>query len=331
MNTNYVKSKIIGYGMAVPEDIVSNKEILQTIDSSEEWIETKIGVKDRRFANGKDTASSLAIKASLQCIVNAGINSSDIDAIVMSVGCPDNFGASAAALVKSGLGINNCSVHDITAGCSGFIFALDIANAFISSQKYRRVLVIGSEILSTALDKYDRSTYPYFGDGAGAVILEATYGGESGFINFYTGSDGSGNDVITNPAGGAKLPATYSSIVRREHCLKMDAVAVWKFATKIFPFCVQEVLKDTVYKLEDITFIVSHQSNERMIKHCMESLNMGMEKTAINIHKYGNTASASVPLLFSELMEQKRFKPNDLIVFVAFGAGLSFGAALYKF
>lgn len=327
---NNFKTVITASGRALPEDQVTNDVILKTIDSSNEWIETKIGVRERRFSNGKETSSSLAIKAAKQCIKNSSIDINSIDAIVMSVGCPDHFGSSAGVLVKRELGIKNCAVHDITSGCSGFIFALNIANSYIISGMYNRVLVIGTEILSMLLDKYDRSTYPYFGDGAGAVILEGR-SGTNGFLNFYMGSDGGGNDVITISAGGVRNPATLNSIIRRDICLRMNAVAVWKFATKIFPYCVEQVLADTGYEVKDVDFIVSHQSNERMIKHCMDALNLPMEKTALNIQRYGNTASASVPILFSELIDNKNFKEGDLVVFVAFGAGLSFGAALYQF
>ena len=325
-----IKSKIITSGRALPLDIVTNKEILKTINSSEEWIETKIGVRERRFANGKENASSLGIKAAKQCLEKANIEADSVEAIVVSVGCPDNFGASTGSLIKAALGIKSCSVHDITAGCSGFIFAMRIADSYIVSGMYKRVLVIGTEILSIALDKYDRSTYPYFGDGAGAVILEYTETSE-GFQGFYIGSDGSGNDVITNLAGGVKNPISFDSIMRRDCCLKMNATAVWKFATKIFPLCVNRVLEESGYSLNDIDFVISHQSNERMIKHCMNALNLPLEKTAINIQRYGNTASASVPILFSELMDSNVFKKGDLVVWVAFGAGLSYGSALYKF
>lgn len=327
---NGFKSVIIASGRALPDTQVGNDEILKTIDSSNEWIETKIGVQERRFSNEKETSSTLAVKAAQQCIEDFNIDINTIDAIVMSVGCPDHYGSSAAVLVKKTLGIKKCAVHDITSGCSGFIFALNIANSYIVSGMYNRVLVIGAEILSILLDKYDRSTYPYFGDGAGAVILEGEKG-NNGFLNFYMGSDGGGNDVITISAGGVRNPVTLNSVIRRDICLRMDAVAVWKFATKIFPYCVERVLMDAGYQVKDVDFIVSHQSNERMIKYCMNALGLPMEKTALNIMKYGNTASASVPILFSELVENGKFKTGDLVVFIAFGAGLSFGAALYRF
>jgi 3-oxoacyl-[acyl-carrier-protein] synthase-3 len=316
--------------MYVPECVVTNEDVAKQLGISAEWIEKNIGVKKRHYVSKDQATSDLSINAAQNCIQNAKVDANEIDMIILASGNPDNIGNSSASLIKRGLGIRDCVAFDITSGCSGFVYAMSLANAYIKSGLYSTILVVATEVLSLGIDKFDKETYPFFGDGSGAVLLKASEA-TSGIVDFHLAADGSGAHIISSGAGGAKYPITMDSIIKRSYTLVVDTKAIWKFSTKAFPESVKAVTEKAGLGLEDIDYIIPHQATAKLIEYSMKKLNLPLEKTFINIDKYGNTSCASIPILFHELMEKKTFKEGDIICFVGFGGGLAYGSLLYKF
>jgi len=321
---------IIGLGAYVPSNEMSNQDWMELVDTSDEWITTKTGMKKRRIASPEVCTSDLAVEASKQALNDAGLDAKDIDLIILATSSPDVPLSSTAGIIQYKLGCVDCAAFDINAVCAGWVHALDIGRRYVGTNGYENVLVIGSEIYSRILNWEDRATCVLFGDGAGAAILSKVETGK-GIISSWLMSDGSGSSVIEIPAGGVRMPFDSEEFEEGAQYFHMDGRAVWDFAIEAFPQAVNESLKRAGKSIEDVDLIIPHQANINIIKTGMERLGLGMNKTFTNLHKYGNTAGASVPIAMKEAMEKGRITQGDLVVTVAFGGGLAWGANVIQF
>lgn len=318
--------KITGTGRCLGEKVVSNDDIATIVDTSDEWISSRTGIKERCISIDKNT-SDLAAEAATNAIKNSGIDVLDLDLIIVATTTPDSFTPSTACLVQAKLGAKNAVAFDISAACSGFIYALNCARKFLDGIKFKKALIVGSEVLSRILDWRDRSTCVLFGDGAGAVVLECTE--ENGIIDIYIGSDGvkgkclsTGEFDIDNPFS---VKEEYS-----ESKLSMAGKDVFKFAVNIMPYSVNKVLKDNSISLDEIKYIVPHQANYRIVESASKRLKLPMERFYINLDKYGNTSAASIPIALDEMNEKGMLNKGDKIILVGFGGGLTWGSILLQ-
>ena len=321
---------IIGLGAYVPPNEMSNEDWMKLVETSDEWITTKTGMKKRRIASSEVCTSDLAVEACKQALDDAGLKAEDIDLIILATSSPDVPLSSTAGIIQHKLGCTDCAAFDINAVCAGWVHALDVGSRFVGTNGYRNVLVVGSEIYSRILNWKDRGTCVLFGDGAGAAVLSEVKEGK-GIISSWLMSDGSGSSVIEIPAGGVRTPYNSDSFVEGAQYFHMDGRAVWDFAIEAFPQAVNESLKRAGKSIEDVDLVIPHQANINIIKTGMEKLGLGMEKTYTNLHKYGNTAGASVPIAMKEAMEKGLINEGDLVVTAAFGGGLAWGANVIQF
>jgi 3-oxoacyl-[acyl-carrier-protein] synthase-3 len=318
---------IIGLGAYVPPNEMSNEDWMEYVDTSDEWITTKTGMKKRRIASSNVCTSDLAVEASKQALDDAKLKPEDIDLIILATSSPDVPLSSTAGIIQHKLGCTDCAAFDINAV---WVHALDIGSRYVGTNGYQNVLVIGSEIYSRILNWKDRATCVLFGDGAGAVVLSEVKEGK-GIISSWLMSDGSGSSVIEIPSGGVRTPFDSDDFVEGSQYFHMDGRAVWNFAIEAFPQAVNESLRKAGKSIEDVDLVIPHQANINIIKTGMEKLGLGMEKTYTNLHKYGNTAGASVPIAMKEAMEKGLINEGDLVVTAAFGGGLAWGANVIQF
>lgn len=317
--------EIIGTGSSLPVFKLSNEDISKFVETSDEWISERTGIRERRIATKEDTAD-LAVLAALDALNDAGIAPEEVDLIVLATATPDYFFPSTACLVQERIGAVKATSFDISAACTGFIYGLTIAGQFIRTGMYKTALVIGSEVLSKITDWEDRNTCVLFADGAGAAVLRR---GEQSIISEYLGSDGSGAESLICPAvplnhrftDNEKLSPSYISMNGRE---------IFKFAVRIIPDCIMKVLENTGYNLEDIKAIIPHQANVRIVDAAAKKLGIDNSKFFMNIHKYGNTSGASIPIALDEMAREGLLKQGDLLILVGFGAGLTYGAQLIR-
>jgi len=320
---------IVGWGKYVPENVVTNNDIAQFMDTSDEWIRTRTGIRERRFATDTDTTASMSIAAARLALDRARIAPSAVDLIIVATLSPEHIFPSTAALVQDALGATRAGAFDLSAACSGFIYALSMASNAIQSGMAKVVVVIGAETLSRVLDPEDRSTYPLFGDGAGAVVLQA-HTMPGGLLGYKLGADGSGGEHLAIPAGGSKIPTSQYTLDNRLHYVKMNGREVYRFATRIMGRVSKEVCQQAGVPLDEIDLFVPHQANIRIIKSASKYLGISDDKVFTNLEKYGNTSAASIPIALCEAIEQGRVHTNDKIVMVGFGGGLTWGAAVVK-
>lgn len=321
---------IIGLGAYVPPNEMSNEDWMKYVDTSDEWITTKTGMKKRRIAEPNVSTSDLAVEACKQAIKNANLLPEDIDLIILATSSPDVPLSSTAGIIQHKLGCVNCAAFDINAVCAGWVHALDIGSRFVGTDGYQNVLVVGSEIYSRILNWNDRATCVLFGDGAGAAVLSEVESGK-GILGTWLMSDGSGSSVIEIPAGGVRTPFNSDDFKDGQQYFHMDGRAVWDFAIEAFPQAVRNALSKAGKEIEDIDLIIPHQANINIIQTGMEKLGLDMDKTFTNLHKYGNTAGASVPIAMHEAMEKGLINEGDLVVTAAFGGGLAWGANVIQF
>lgn len=307
-------TKIIGTGIALPEKVLTNFDLEKMVDTSDEWITTRTGIKERRIAE-KETVTELATSAALQAIQNAGINPEELDLIILATLTPEKRFPSTACLVQAKLGAQKVYSFDISAACSGFIYALDVADSFIKAGKAKRVLVIGAEKLSEAVDWTDRSTCVLFGDGAGAVVVEASQ---------------DSSDVL---ASVMYSEGTLEELLYADRCgyIRMKGRELFKFAVRAMEEVCREVLNKAGVSPEEISLLIPHQANVRIINALAEKLGLPQEKVYVNIHKYGNTSAASIPIALHEAISEGRIKRGDLILLTAMGGGLTWGAMLLRY
>jgi 3-oxoacyl-[acyl-carrier-protein] synthase-3 len=322
------RGQIKGWGKYVPEKVLTNDDLAKMVDTSDEWITQRTGIKERHIRGEHDTTTSMACAAARDAMVIAGWDASDVDLIVVANSSPDYLLPGSANLIQHELGAN-CPAFTISAGCSGWVYSLITANQFIETGAYRNVLVIGVELISYALDYTDRSTCILFGDAAAAVALEPSEDG-GGILAYELGSDGSQAKHLWVPGGGTVNPVSQSVVDNREHYIRMNGQEVFKFATRKFTSCIQNITEQAGLTLADLDLIIPHQANLRIIEYAAKRLGVSMDKFFVNVHKYGNTSAASIPLALVEAIQEGRMKPGDTVGMVAFGSGLSWAGAVVK-
>ena len=321
---------IIGLGSYVPPHEMSNEDWMEFVDTSDEWITTKTGMKKRRIASPDVCTSDLAVEACKQALKNANLLPKDIDLLILATSSPDVPLSSTAGIIQDKLGCVDCAAFDINAVCAGWIHALDVGSRFVGTSGYENVLVVGSEIYSRILNWKDRATCVLFGDGAGAAVLSKVKSGD-GILGSWLMSDGSGSSVIEIPSGGVRTPFNSDNFEEGQQYFHMDGRAVWDFAIEAFPQAVTNALSKVGKTIDEVDLIIPHQANINIIKKGMEKLGLDMEKTFTNLHKYGNTAGASVPIAMHEAMDKGLIKEGSLVVTAAFGGGLAWGANVIQF
>ncbi len=313
--------------MAVPERVMTNHDLEQLVDTSDEWIQSRTGIRERHVANEEQTTASLAVDASVKALEVAGLDPDDLELIIVSTSSPEHIFPATACTVQDRLGATKAGAFDLSAACSGFIFALNVATQFIRAGVLKNVLVVGAETLSRLIDWTDRNTCILFGDGAGAFVLQA---GEepAGLVSAVMHSDGSGGDLLSVPGGGSQMPTSIYTVTEKLHYIQMNGREVFRFAARVMAQATQEVLRMAQMTLDDIKLVIPHQANVRIIEAALHNLKFPAERCMIDIDKYGNTSTASIPIATCEAIEQGRIKSGDKIVFVGFGAGLTWGAAV---
>lgn len=320
------KVGILGVGSYVPQKVVSNFDFEKIMDTSDEWIKTRTGISQRRYADDSEATSDLSTKAALKALECASLTPEDIDLIIVATATPDMIFPSTACLVQENIGAKNAAAFDISVACSGFIYGMTIAKQFVETGMYNNILVIGAETLSRVLDFDDRGTAILFGDGAGAVVVGNVECG--GILSTYLGSDGSGADFLNIPAGGSKLPATQNTIDNRLHTIKMAGNDVYKFAVRIMGESSMKALEMANLTSSDIDCLIPHQANIRIIDASAKRLKLDKDKVFVNLHKYGNMSAASVPVALDEAYREGKIKKGDNVVLVGFGGGLTWGASV---
>ena len=321
-------SAITGWGMKVPEKILTNADFERMVDTSDEWITSRTGIKERHVISPGEKTSTLSIAAARQALERAGLEGKDLDLIIVATVCPDYRFPSTANLVQHALGAQ-CGAFDMQAACSGFLYAMSVAHQFIANGSAKHALVIGVEVLSQVVDFQDRSTCVLFGDGAGAVILSAS-DEPGGLLGFTIGSDGARPELLWIPTGGSAEPATEQTIRDRRNYVQMNGSEVFKFATRIMGTAMEEALANAGMTAADMDLFIPHQANLRIIEAASKRLNLPSEKVFVNIEKYGNTSAAAIPIALCEAIDQGRVFPGAHLGMVAFGAGLTWAAAVVK-
>ncbi|MBM3470697.1 MAG: ketoacyl-ACP synthase III [Armatimonadetes bacterium] len=322
-------STIAGIGRGIPPRVLTNQELERMVDTSDEWIRTRTGIRERRIAAPEVAASDLACEAAAEALADAGVVADELDLIVVGTATPDMLFPATACLVQDRLGARRAGAFDASAACSSWAYGVAIGHAAIASGRAETVMIIGTEVLSRITDWSDRATSVLFGDAAAAVILRPCRSGE-GFLAFHLGAEGAGAPLIELPAGGSRRPPGHETVAARMHYLKMNGREVYKFAVRAIPRAIERVLEEAGLKVEDVDCFVPHQANVRIIEAAAERLGQPMERFFVNADRYGNTSSASVPVALYEAVEQGRVRPGSLVVFVAFGAGLTWGAGAIR-
>ena len=321
-------ARISALGVHVPERVLTNDEISQFLDTSDEWIFTRTGIRERRIARADQAASDLGEVAARRCLESAGLVPAELDLVIVTTISPDHIMPATASIVADKIGATKAGAFDVQAGCTGFVYGLAIATAFVSANIYQNVLVIGAEVLSKMVDWEDRSTCVLFGDGAGAVLVQPTDNGS--IFSFDLGNDGSGAPYLNVPAGGSRQPASYETVRRHEHTMHMTGSEVFKFATRSVVGSCEKVLGDAELTVEDVDLFVPHQANVRIIETAARRLGFTEAQVFVNLDRYGNTSCASIPICLHEASQSGRLKKGDMLLMAGFGAGLTWGSCLSK-
>jgi 3-oxoacyl-[acyl-carrier-protein] synthase-3 len=322
--------EIVGTGVQLPQRVVSNDEIARVIDTSDGWIVQRTGIRERRWIGPGETTLSLALDASRAAIVDAGLTPHDIDLIIVGTITPEHPLPATGSLLQAALGCRWIPGYDLAAACSGFVWAFISASQYLVNGLGNTALVVGAESLSTITDMQDRATCVLFGDGAGAAVIRRSQDPERGVLAVRMGSDGDRGRLIIVPAGGAKHPATQQTIDERLHYMRMQGREVYKFAVTQMQAVIEETCADAGVRVEDVALFIPHQSNLRIIESACQRAAVPMEKVLINIDRYGNTSAASVAVALHEARAEGRVRSGDLLMLVAFGAGLTWGSVLLR-
>lgn len=320
---------ITGIGYSVPDKILTNADLEKIVDTSDEWIVERTGIRERRVAAANVSTSMLAAEAALKAIADAKLTPEEIDLIIVATATPDMAFPSTACLVQNKIGAVNAAAFDLSAGCSGFVYGVNVGSQMIATGIYKHVLVIGAEVLSKILDWQDRNTCVLFGDGAGAAVLSEVEPGY-GILSIDLGADGSGGESLLQPAGGSRMPATAETVANRQHYLQMNGSEVFRFATKVMGASALRVLERAGITSEQVDWLVPHQANIRIIQSAAKRLKLPMDKVIVNVDRYGNTSAASIPIALGEARDQGKIKKGDTLVLVGFGAGLTWAGCALK-
>jgi 3-oxoacyl-[acyl-carrier-protein] synthase-3 len=330
---------VVGWGKYVPERVVTNDDLARMVDTSDEWIRTRTGISERRIAAEEETTSSMAIRAAWRALETAGVAPAQLDVIIVATATPDHAFPATACLVQDALGAKRAAAFDLSAGCTGFVYALGVAADMIAggacgrdgdrAERAATALVVGAETLSRITDWTDRGTCVLFGDGAGAVVLQAN-GAAGGVLATTLGADGSGADLLHLPAGGSAEPASHRSVSEGRHFLRMRGREVFRFAVRAMPGAVREALTQIDLTPADLDLLIPHQANQRILEAAARALDLPAEVIYSNLERYGNTSAASIPIALCEAADEGVIQRDDVVVCVGFGAGLTWGATAVR-
>ncbi|MFC2031157.1 beta-ketoacyl-ACP synthase III [Chloroflexota bacterium] len=323
------RAHIVGWGMSVPERAMTNSELAEFVDTSDEWIRQRTGIVERRIAGEGETTFSLSLRAAQDALEVADLDPASLDLIIVATVTPEHAFPSTACLVQDALGAEKAAAFDISAGCSGFVYALSLVSDLIAAGTHSQALVIGAETLSRILDWNDRNTCVLFGDGAGAVVVQAN-GAPGGVLASVLGADGSGGELLIVPGGGSLHPTTPETLEQGLQFLRMEGRPVFRFASRIMPQASRKVLERAGLTVDDVALFIPHQANHRILQSAAKGLGVPLERLFSNLERYGNTSAASVPIALCEAIEQGRVNRDDVIVCVGFGAGLTWAAAAIR-
>ena len=326
--TSNGRVSITGIGANAPERVMKNDELAEIVDTSDEWIVERTGIRERRVAAPDEALSDLARPAAEAALEQAGLQASTLDLIVVATVTPDMFFPSTGAILADQLGAKDAAAYDLSAGCTGFVYAIAQAHGMVASGLVDHALVVGGDVLSKIVDWQDRSTCVLFGDGAGAVVLERVRDG--GFLGFELGADGSGGPQLFMPAGGSRAPATAETVAERQHFAKMNGREVFKFATRVLVDSAEKVLDECGVPVDEVDVYVPHQANVRIIDHARKKLGIPEERTVVNVDRFGNTSSGSIPLALGDAEADGRLKEGEMVLMTGMGAGLTWGSALIE-
>jgi len=322
---------ILGTGSYAPDRILTNEDLSKMVDTSDEWIRARSGIRERRIAAPNEATSDLAIKAAGRALENSKVPASEIDLVVVATVTPDHLMPSTACIVQHKLGIpTSAACFDVNAACSGFIYALDTACAMLGSGRYRKALVIGAEKLSSVVDWQDRGTCLLFGDGAGAVVIGLEDAPGIGLLGTKLGALGEDTDLLYIPSGGSRMPTSAESIARGDQFIKMKGKEVFKLAVRVMEEAARDILEQHGLAAHQIDLVIPHQANLRIIDAIAQYLELPVDRFFVNVDRYGNTSAASIPIAMDEARRTGRIKKGDLTLLVAFGAGLTYGSALIR-
>ncbi|MDA2930505.1 ketoacyl-ACP synthase III [Acidobacteria bacterium AH-259-O06] len=325
-----VRAKITALGMYVPERRVTNDDLSKLVDTSDEWIRARTGIAERRIVSDSQANSDLSIKAIKDAFQARELRPEEIDLIIVATVTPDMMFPSTACIIQDKIGAKNAWGFDLLGACSGFLYAMATGAQFVQTGAYKRVLVIGTDVMSSILNFEDRTTCVLFGDGAGAVLLEPSQEDDTGIVDFILHSDGSGGKFLYMPAGGSLHPASHETVDKKMHYVHQDGRNVFKFAVKLMTEVSLEILQRNGYTTEDVTLYIPHQANLRIIQSSVERLKLRPEQVVINIDRYANTTAATIPVGLAEAYQQGRMKQGDLMLLVSFGAGFTWGSLLLR-
>ena len=323
------KASITGVGSFLPEKVLTNDDLSKTLDTTDEWITKRTGIKERRIVENGVAASDLAVEASLRALDDANVLPTEVDLIITSTITPDCLFPSTSCYIQEKIGARNAGSFDLLAACAGFVYALSVAKSFVASGAMKTVLVVGAECMSKITDYTDRSTCILFGDGAGAVVVQQGNGGRE-IVSTHLGSDGSQAEILRLPAGGSKLPASHETVESGLHYIKLRGKEVFRQAIINLVDVVTKAAADNNMQVEEFDMVIPHQSNIRIIEAAMERLGLPMEKAYVNIDRYGNTSSASIPIAMDEIEKGQLLNSGDTVILVAFGGGLTWGSSVIE-
>lgn len=321
---------IKGVGAYAPERVLSNDDLSAMVDTSDEWIRTRTGIRERRIASEREATSDLATEAGRRAIEQAGLSPQEIDLVLVATVTPDMAFPSTACLVQGKLGLRHVPAFDIEAACSGFLYGLEMATSMVNSGAYQNVLLIGAEKLSTIVDWTDRTTCVLFGDGAGACVVGVSDDPGFGILGTSLGANGSEADLLKVPAGGSRTPLTAENVGSRLHAIQMQGREVFKSAVRVMEQAALDQLAANGVRSDEVAWVVPHQANIRIIESLSERLRLPMSKFAVNLERFGNTSSASIPIALDEAVRDGRIQHGDYLLMVGFGGGLTWGASLVK-
>ena len=325
---NGLAVSITGLGSHVPERVVTNDDLSKMMETSDEWIVERTGIRERRIAAPEEALSDLALPAAREALADAGLEGSQVDLIIVATVTPDMAFPATAAILADELGAHEAGAYDLSAGCTGFMYAVAQAYGMLAGGLAQRALVVGGDVLSKILDWNDRGTAVLFGDGAGAVVMERV--GEGGFLGFELGADGSGGPQLYLPAGGSRSPATAESVAERRHFVQMNGREVFKFATRVLVSSAEAVLAECGRTVEEVDVYVPHQANVRIIDYATQKLGIPHDRVVIDVDRYGNTSSGSIPLALADAKADGRLAAGRLVLMTGMGAGLTWGSGLIE-